>query len=141
MSVVCTCQESLGESCALHGLSLIESVVVPAYQQGTGEVLVWLCERCGQPHPPGPLCNSGVHVGPGEEANGAAIKSVDLAEKCQGLDKALDFAFEELMWISEHPNRVADPCEEPPSSNAAIQLAERARASLAQIEALDPNES
>lgn len=40
---------------------------------------VWVCEFCGQPVAESEVCNSGLHVAPGQEANGAAVHTSDLA--------------------------------------------------------------
>jgi hypothetical protein len=41
----------------------------------------WVCERCGQPLAAGGCCNSGLHTGPGDDANGMAIHTTDLAAR------------------------------------------------------------
>lgn len=42
---------------------------------------VYVCDKCGQPLEQGELCNSSIHVGPGEQPNGKAIPSTELAEE------------------------------------------------------------
>lgn len=70
---------------------------------------VWLCELCGQPHSPEGLCNSGIHVGPGEQANGKAIKSVDLAERCTRIEGERNHAFAFLRLILDAPYEPLPP--------------------------------
>lgn len=83
--------------------------LVPAYEQNTGETFVWLCELCGQTLDPGYLCNSSIHVGPGEQANGRAIKSVDLAERCTSAEAQLNHAFAFLRLILNDPYDLLPP--------------------------------
>jgi hypothetical protein len=41
----------------------------------------WVCERCGQPLGADERCNSGLHTRPGEDADGMAIHTTDLAAR------------------------------------------------------------
>jgi hypothetical protein len=50
----------------------------------------------------------------------------------QQIDRLLSFAFDELLWISENPNRFA--------KQSALQLAVRAREAISLIEQEDPGE-
>lgn len=52
-----------------------------------------------------------------------------LERKVERLNEVLDFAFAELLWISEYPNRIEG------AAGNALALAERARASLIELEA------
>ncbi len=58
---------------------------VPAEPDHEGIPAVWVCDRCGQPMGRGDRCNSGLHVGPGEEANGMAVASTALVAERDAL--------------------------------------------------------
>jgi hypothetical protein len=50
--------------------------------QGIGTA--WVCDKCGQPIGKNGVCNSGLHVGPGEEANGQPVSTVELVRRRKG---------------------------------------------------------
>lgn len=62
--------------------------------------------------------------GPGQSAGGPTRADV--------LSGLLDFAFDELLWISEAPNRAS-------VDGTTLELAQRARRALAHIERQDPD--
>ncbi len=58
---------------------------VPAEPERNGVSAAWVCDRCGQPIGREDRCNSGLHVGPGEGANGVAVASTDLVAERDAL--------------------------------------------------------
>ncbi len=57
----------------------------PKCNDHDGIAAAWVCDRCGQPMGREDRCNSGLHVGPGEEANGVAVASTELVAERDAL--------------------------------------------------------
>lgn len=65
-----------------------------------GGVLVWVCNRCGQPLPAGSLCNSAIHVGPDAPPNGEAVTTESLIAELTAACLALAHASQgETDWV------------------------------------------
>lgn len=71
-----------------------------------GVSTAWVCDQCGQPIGRDGVCNSGIHVGPGEEANGRPVASTDVVASGHERARRINDALAALNADGPHFDRV-----------------------------------